>query len=61
MRVTNSIVNSGQVGYWHFMDTETSTTSNVFEIEGYKLKHPDKTNKKIRRLYDNTGKNFGIH
>jgi glycosyltransferase involved in cell wall biosynthesis len=47
MRVTNSIVNSGQVGYWHFMDTETSTTSNVFEIEGYKLKHPDKTNKKL--------------
>ena len=47
MRTTNSIVNSGQVGYWHFMDTVTSTTSNVFEIEGYRLKNPDKTNKKL--------------
>ena len=47
MRTTNNIVNSGQVGYWHFMDTETSTTSNVFEIEGYRLKNPDKTNKKL--------------
>ena len=47
MRMTNNIVNSGQVGYWHFMDTVTSTTSNVFEIEGYRLKNPDKTNKKL--------------
>ena len=29
------------------MDTVTSTTSNVFEIEGYRLKNPDKTNKKL--------------
>ena len=47
MRTTDSIVNSGQVGYWHFMDTVTSTTSNVFEIIGDRLKNPDKTNKKL--------------
>jgi glycosyltransferase involved in cell wall biosynthesis len=47
MRMTNSMVNSGQIGYWHFMDTETSTTSNVFEIVGDRLKYPDKTNKKL--------------
>ena len=47
MRTTDSIVNSGQVGYWHFMDTVTSTTSNVFEIVGDRLKNPDKTNKKL--------------
>ena len=47
MRTTESMVNSGQIGYWHFMDTETSTTSNVFEIEGDRLKYPDKTNKKL--------------
>ena len=47
MRTTDSIVNSGQVGYWHFMDTVTSTTSNVFEIVENRLKNPDKTNKKL--------------
>jgi len=47
MRTTDSIVNSGQVGYWHFMDTATSTTSNVFEIVENRLKNPDKTNKKL--------------
>ena len=47
MRTTDSIVNSGQVGYWHFMDTVTSTTRNVFEIVENRLKNPDKTNKKL--------------
>ena len=47
MRMTNSIVNIGEVGYWHNFDTQTSTTSNVWQLEGYKLKNPEKSNKKI--------------
>ena len=47
MRMTDSIVNTGLVGYFHYMDTVTSTTSRVFEFEGYRLKDPDKTNKKL--------------
>ena len=47
MRMTDSIVNTGLVGYFHFMDTVSSTTSRVFEFEGYRLKDPDKTNKKL--------------
>ena len=47
MRMTNSIVNIGEVGYWHNFDTQTSTTSNVWQLDGYKLKNPEKSNKKI--------------
>ena len=47
MKMTRNIVNFGQVGYWHYVDKETSTTSNVWEIVGDRLKYPDKTNKKI--------------
>ena len=47
MKVTKNIVNIGEVGYWHNFDTQTSTTSNVWQLDGYKLKNPDKSNKKI--------------
>ena len=47
MRMTNSMVNIGEIGYWHNFDTQTSTTSNVWQLEGYKLKNPEKSNKKI--------------
>ena len=47
MRMTNSMVNIGEIGYWHNFDTQTSTTSNVWQFDGYKLKNPEKTNKKI--------------
>jgi len=47
MRMANSIVNIGEVGYWHNFDTQTSTTSNVWQLDGYKLKNPEKSNKKI--------------
>ena len=47
MKVTRNIVNIGEIGYYHFVDKETSTTSNVWEIDGDWLKYPDKTNKKI--------------
>jgi len=47
MRMANSIVSIGQIGYWHNFDTQTSTTSNVWQYEGYRLKYPDKTNRKI--------------
>ncbi len=47
MKMTRNIVNFGQVGYWHYVDKETSITSNVWEIVGDRLKYPDKTNKKI--------------
>ena len=47
MRMTNSIVNIGEIGYWHNFDTQTSTTSNVWQLDGYKLKNPEKSNKKI--------------
>ena len=45
--MARSIVNIGQVGYWHYVDKQTSTTSNVWQIVGDRLKNPDKTNKKI--------------
>ena len=47
MKVTKNIVNSGEIGYYHLVDKSTSTTSNVWEIDGDWLKYPDKTNKKI--------------
>ena len=47
MKVTKNIVNSGEIGYFHLIDKTTSTTSNVWEIDGDWLKYPDKTNKKI--------------
>ena len=47
MKCAKSIVNIGQIGYWHFMDSFTSTTSNVWAMEGDKLKNPDKTNRDL--------------
>ena len=47
MKVTRNIVNTGEIGYYHFIDKATSTTSNVWEINGDRLQNPDKTNKKI--------------
>ena len=47
MRMANSIVYIGEIGYWHNFDTQTSTTCNVWELDGYKMKYPEKTNKKI--------------
>ena len=50
MKMANSIVNIGEIGYFHLIDLKTSVTSNVWEIEGNKLKSPEKTNKKIGDL-----------
>ena len=47
MKCAKSIVNIGQIGYWHFMDSFTSTTSNVWAMEGDKLKNPAKTNRDL--------------
>ena len=47
MRMTNSLVCIGEIGYWHNFDTMTSTTSNVWILDGYRLKYPEKTNRKI--------------
>ena len=47
MKQAKSIVNIAEIGYWHFIDQATSTTSNVFEIDGDRLKNPEKTNKKL--------------
>ena len=47
MKCTKSIVSIGQIGYWHFMDSYTSTTSNVWAMEGGKLKNPNKTNRDL--------------
>ena len=47
MKMAKSIVNIGEIGYWHLIDQTTSTTCNVWQIDGDRLKNPDKTNKKI--------------
>ena len=47
MRMTNSLVCIGEIGYWHNFDTMTSTTSNVWHLDGNRLKYPEKSNKKI--------------
>ena len=47
MKMAKTIVNTGEIGYWHLIDKSTSTTSNVWEIDGDRLKNPEKTNKKI--------------
>ena len=47
MKTTDTIVNIASIGYFHLIDKTTSTTSNVWEIEGDKLKNPVKSNKKI--------------
>ena len=45
MKMAKSIVNIGEVGYWHLIDK--TKISNIWAIDGDKLKYPDKTNKKI--------------
>ena len=47
MKMAKSIVNIGEIGYWHYMDQTTSVTSKVWQIDGDRLKYPEKTNKKI--------------
>ena len=47
MKTADTIVNIASIGYFHLIDKQTSTTSNVWDIEGDKLKNPDKSNKKI--------------
>ena len=47
MRMTHSMVNIGEIGYWHNFDTVGSTTSNVWKYEGSRLTNPEKSNKKI--------------
>ena len=47
MKTAKSIVNIGDIGYWHLMNTKTSISSKVWDINGYKLKNPDKANKLI--------------
>ena len=46
MKTAKSIVNIGDIGYWHLMNTKTSN-DNVWDINGYKLKNPEKANKQI--------------
>ena len=47
MKTAKSIVNIGDIGYWHLMNTKESSNTNVWDINGYKLKHPEKANKQI--------------
>ena len=47
MKTADTIVNIASIGYFHLIDKVKSTTSNVWDIEGDKLKNPDKSNKKI--------------
>ena len=47
MKQTKSLVNIGEIGYWHKIEQETSATSRVFEIDGDRLLNPDKSNRKI--------------
>ena len=47
MRMAKNIVNIGEIGYWHNFDTVTSTTSNVWNLDGDRLLNPEKSNKKI--------------
>ena len=47
MKNTKSLVNIGEIGYWHKIEQDTSATSKVFEIEGDRLQNPDKSNRKI--------------
>ena len=47
MRKAKSIVNIKDVGYWHLFDTKASVTSNVWDIDGYLLRDPEKSNRKI--------------
>ncbi len=47
MKMAKSIVNIGEIGYWHLIEQSESTTSLVWAIDGDKLKYPEKTNKKI--------------
>ena len=47
MKTADTIVNIASIGYFHLIDKQTSTTSNVWDIEGDKLKNPEKNNKKI--------------
>ena len=47
MKQTKSLVNIGEIGYWHKIEQETSATSRVFEIDGDRLLNHDKSNRKI--------------
>ena len=47
IKMAKSIVNIGEIGYWHLIEHSESTTSLVWAIDGDKLKYPEKSNKKI--------------
>ena len=47
MKMAKSIINIREIGYWHLIDQKKNTTSDVWEIDGDKLKNPIKTNKAI--------------
>ena len=47
MKTADTIVNIAEIGYFHLIDKKTSTTSNVWDIDGDHLKNPEKSNKKI--------------
>ena len=47
MKTADTIVNIGKIGYFHLKDKVKNATSNVREIDGDKLKNPEKNNKKI--------------
>ena len=47
MKTADTIVSISSIGYFHLIDKKTSTTSLVWEIDGDKLKYPEKSNRKI--------------
>jgi len=47
MKKAKSIVIIEDVGYWHLIDSKKTNISDAWEIDGYKLKNPEKSNKII--------------
>ena len=47
MRVAESFCMINEMAYWHWIENSDSVTSNFFGIDGFNLKNPEKTNKKI--------------
>ena len=44
MKCAKSLININDIGYWHFME---STSNPIWDLDGDRLKEPNKTNKKL--------------
>lgn len=60
MKTAKTIVNIQDIGYWHLLDRQNNIENKEWEINGDRLKNPEKTNKIIDNFIIVTEKLFEL-